>query len=97
MNDALRGSLVIVRTAGGYARVRRLWSLGPVAAIVAEERAFEALGRGFDPARAGAVGVPVEDVFSYDSGVASRIDADRPFDGWQALAPVGSGSTSNEG
>ncbi len=79
-----RGSQVIVRTFGGYPRVRKLWSCSDVACVVAEEDAFVRLQAG-DTSM--AVAVPVEDVFLFTADVASSLDPHRPFPGWDTLTP----------
>ena len=83
-----RGSKVIVRTFGGYPRIRKLWIIGPIAAVVAEEAAFARLVGGIALDQAGAVAVPAEDVFEYDAAAASIIDPKQPFRGWSDLRPI---------
>lgn len=80
-----RGSKVLIRTAGGFIRSRRLWNWNAVAVIAASDQAYALLEQGVIPLEAGAVAVPIEDVFIFDA--KAPIDQ-RPRDGFQAYTPV---------
>lgn len=80
-----RGALVVVRTAGGYPRLRRLWAFSPDCAIVAEESVYKALERGRPLRDSGAVGVPSEDVFRHPPELPADFDPARSFGGWSRL------------
>jgi hypothetical protein len=84
MDTMNRGSRVIVRTFGGYPRVRRLWSCSEVACVVAEDEAFVRLEDG-DTSM--AVAVPIEDVFVFSADDANKIDPKQPFTEWDKLQP----------
>lgn len=86
MERLKRGQKVIVRTAGGFPRVRRLWKLVDKAAIVAEEAAYKKLKAGLSPLDSGAVVVPVEDVFTIDPTQA--LNPDMVFKGWTQLRRI---------
>lgn len=85
--EVTRGDTVLVRTSGGYPRLRRLWSYDRIRAVVAEESAYTKLERGVAPWLAGGVvGVPVEDVFIYDGSV--QVNPQGPFAAWDRLCPL---------
>ena len=63
--------------------------MGPIAAIIGDERAYKALQAGIDPLYAGAVAIPLEDVFAYDPGVGPGTNQPKPFDAWNTLTPLG--------
>ena len=84
----IRGKQVLVRTAGGYPVIRRLWTILPTAALVAEEGAFRVLNENEDsPDLSLAVAVPPEDVFELPSDPES-IDPGKPYDRWGQLTPL---------
>lgn len=86
MEAITRGAKVIVRTAGGFPRVRRLWKAVDTGIIVAEEPAYRRLRAGYSPMAAGAVSVPADDVFVFDPGV--RLDPGSVFRNWSSLRQV---------
>src|SRR5690242_15937240 len=82
-----KGAKVIVRTFGGYPRIRKLWIAGPRGCVVAEDKAWGRLLRG--DLSAGAA-VPTEDVFQFDPEIAPLLDPATPFGAWSTLKPVAS-------
>jgi hypothetical protein len=81
--ETQRGDQVLVRTFGGFPRVRRLWAVSPPACIVVEDEWLPLLQEGDET---WAVAVPIEDVFRYDPG--TPVDPDRPFPAWEQLTPL---------
>ncbi len=82
---ANRGEQVLVRTFGGYPRLRKLWEIDGPVCVVAEDAAFERLKRGD---ASGAVGIPSEDVFELRPELRPRLDPSAPFLEWDTLRPV---------
>ncbi len=80
-----RGDLVVVRTFGGFPRIRKLWLASPSGCVVAEDEGFQKLLRGDI---SGAVAVPPEDVFYFTKEIAERLDPKRAFEGWGHLIPI---------
>jgi hypothetical protein len=80
-----QGATVIVRTFGGYPRIRKLWIAGPRGCVVAEDDAWDRLLAG--DLLAGAA-VPSEDVFRFDPEIAATLNPYVAFDGWCNLTPV---------
>ena len=75
-----RGDQVLVRTHGGYPRVRRIWEIVDGVCVVVEDQWFEALERG---ELSYAVSFPLEDVFKYAPGM--QINPRAPFSEWGLL------------
>ncbi len=81
----MRGEQVLVRTFGGYPRIRRLWDATEQVCVVAEDAAFERLKRGD---ASGAVGIPPEDVFELQPELLGVLDPGKPFTAWDTLQPL---------
>jgi hypothetical protein len=78
-----RGEQVLIRTFGGYPRVRRLWAVAPPACLVVEDAWLPLVEQGDE---SWTVGVPIEDVFRYDPTVS--VDTTRPYPGWDKLSSL---------
>ena len=72
--------MVLVRTHGGFPRIRRLWEIAGPAALVVEDQWYKALEAGDFTY---AVAVPLEDVYIYTGEV--QIKPSEPFDAWASL------------
>lgn len=81
--DTQRGEQVVVRTFGGYPRVRRFWAIDPPACLVVEDEWLRLIEEGDET---WAVGFPLEDVFRYDP--ALNMDPNRPYASWEMLTPL---------
>jgi len=72
----MRGENVIVRACGGELLVRKLWDSSPRKVYVCSEEAYQrlsSLGSENFPPDCFPIGFPGDDVFVYDSKVASEL------------------------
>lgn len=73
-----RGTLVIARAYGERYILRRIWAVWPWAIELTDDRGLSRLSRGAPGPT--PIPFPREDVYCYDPGLRSAIDADAPFD-----------------
>lgn len=71
---------VLVRTHGGYPRARILWEVEGRVALVVEPARLSEVEAGD---RTWIVGIPLDDVFEMEAGLA--VDQQRPYEGWGNL------------
>lgn len=68
--DKVQGEMVIVRTFGGEPKILRVWEASPKKVYACSEKTFQELIEGFKPM---LIGFPRDDVFEYDSALASEL------------------------
>jgi len=81
--EVKRGDPVIVRTYGGYPRIRRIWGIDGAACLVVEDRWFRAVEEGD---LSYIVSLPLEDVFRFKPDLPLNPQA--PFTGWGSLQHI---------
>jgi hypothetical protein len=83
----MRGSHVIVRAFGGVPLIRRIWDEETSLIYITNDEQFELLTKGKEALE--PIGFPREDVFTYDSELASSMNQlyeDGKWD-WNKLVP----------
>lgn len=68
----MRGDFVIVRAFGNIPLIRRLWDEGDYCVYITNDEQYQLLNEG--NGSIGPIGFPREDVFKYDSELASSMN-----------------------
>ena len=80
----MRGDIVIVRSFGGEALVRRVWDIGGKVVYLIHETVYQRLMAGEEATS--PTGFPADDVFEYVPGVAERAEGGKRLN-WKELRP----------
>lgn len=80
----MRGNIVIVRSFGGEALVRRVWGIGKNVVYLIHEIEYQRFLA--DEEAASPIGFPVNDVFEYEPDAAERAEVGKELN-WKVLKP----------